>query len=67
MAQAHKGRPPRLNWRDLIITYTDKGKVITEIAKMDYNAEPICWYFKDREGRQIKITRSGLPMGPDRD
>lgn len=69
MGHAHKGRPPRLNWRDLIITYQHNGKTIQEIAKMKgYDTDgPIWWEFKDAIGNVVKITPSGLGMPPNRD
>jgi hypothetical protein len=66
MAQAHKGRPPRLTWRDLKVEYYDpKRGLIQEVAKMKGwdgpDNTPIWWEFTDMEGRIIKISLSGLP------
>ena len=70
MAKAHKGRPPRLNWRDLRIEYLDsKRGLIQEIAKMrGYEGDgPYYWEFQFKDGTIIKIMPSGLGMPPDRD
>ena len=64
MGHAHKGRPPKTTWRDLIISYQHNGKTIHEVAKMqgwDDDSPSYWWEFLDYEGRLVKIELSGIP------
>lgn len=61
-----RGRPPRMNWRDLKCEWYDraKGKVITTIAQCKGwkgDETDLRWEFQDCVGNIVVLRRSGLP------
>lgn len=61
-----RGRPPRMNWRDLRIEWYDrsKGKLITTTAVCKGwrgDDTDLRWEFVDGNGNTVVIRRSGLP------
>ena len=62
-----RGRPPKMNWRDMRVEWYDreKGKVITTTAvckgwRSGDDAD-LRWEFVDGNGNTVVIRRSGLP------
>ena len=68
-----KGRPPKLNWRDLRVEWYDsaRGKIITTIAQAKGwrgDDSDFRWEFVDAAGNTVVLRRSGLDMSsPNRD
>lgn len=61
-----RGRPPRLNWRDMRVEWYDRAKsqVVTTVAVCKGwrgDDTDIRWEFEDAAGNTVVIRLSGLP------
>lgn len=60
-----RGRPPRMNWRDLRVEWHDptRGIITTTAVCKGFRGDDtdLRWEFTDSAGRVIVLRRSGLP------